>query len=85
MTTPQNQPITLGHQQIAESANAGLRLLNLETTLIPGTLRRQLDVLEVVLQQLTTGQAILANPQPPQVELPEDPLQPEPEKPEQEV
>lgn len=50
-----NQQINLTPEQMGGAISAGLRLLGLETTLIPGNMRKQLDVLEVVLTSLAQG------------------------------
>lgn len=56
-------------EQIRSAAAGGLSLLNRETTLIPGDLRRQINDLELMLRFLAAGQAVLANPPPERVEL----------------
>ena len=55
----QGPSIDLSVQQVVVAANAGLRLLGLETTLLPGNLRQQLAVLEVILQGISGGRLLL--------------------------
>lgn len=69
MTEAQNPQVpSITPQQVAEAAGAGVTFLNLDTTLIPGNLRRQLAVLEVVLQNVANGRAQVVTPQPLPVE-----------------
>jgi len=50
--------------QIVPAAQAGVELLNLRTTLLPGDLKSQLVVLESVLMGLSTGGLIVVpNPE----------------------
>ncbi len=64
MTTPQNQQntqtIDISPEKVAIIANATVRFLNLESTLMPGTYRQQLAVLEVYMSALASGQLTLA-------------------------
>ncbi len=62
MNAPQQQQASLTPQQIAQASGAGVQFLNLETTLIPGNIKQQLSVLEVVLQALATGNLQVAQP-----------------------
>ena len=59
MTKP-TQTIDISPERVAPIAQAGLRLLNLETTLVPGNLRAQIGVLEVYLSGLASNQLVLA-------------------------
>lgn len=61
-TPPVGDAINLSSQQVGQAAMSTLAFLRLETTLIPGNLRRQLDVLEVVLTGLVSGKLIVASP-----------------------
>ena len=63
------QTIDISPEKVAPIAAAGIRFLNLETTLLPGNLKQQLAVLEVFLAGLSTGELLLATPAPPPVEL----------------
>ena len=63
-----DQTVEISPQQQAMAAQAGIRFLNLETTLIPGNMRKQLDVLEVILGGLANGQLVLASANPDPVE-----------------
>ena len=56
------QTIDISPEKVGPIAAAGIRFLNLETTLIPGNLKQQLAVLEVFLTGLTQGELILATP-----------------------
>ena len=49
-------------QQIVDAAGAGLNFLDRDTTLVPGDLRKQLAVLEVVLQGVATGNLRVVTP-----------------------
>jgi len=62
------QTIDISPEKVAPIASAGIRFLSLETTLIPGNIKQQLAVLEVLLGGLSTGELILATPAPPPVE-----------------
>lgn len=46
-------------QQVAPSARAGIELLGLRTTLIPGDLKAQVVVLESILMMIGTGALIV--------------------------
>ena len=54
---PQN--VSLSAQQVEQAASAGVDLLGRETTLIPGNLREQLAVLEVILRGITSGTLVV--------------------------
>lgn len=54
--------VNLSSKQVGQAAMVTLTFLSLETTLIPGNLRRQLDVLEVVLTGLVSGKLVVASP-----------------------
>lgn len=56
-----NPPVEMTPQQVAQAAGAGLTLFSLDTTLIPGNLRQQVAVLEVVLQGVASGQAVVVS------------------------
>ena len=56
------QTIDISPPTVAAVAAAGVRFLNLETTLLPGNLKKQLAVLEVYLTGLSQGQLLLATP-----------------------
>ncbi len=60
--SPAPQPINMSAQQIQQAAVAGVELLGLKTTLLPGDLRRQLAVLEVVLQGVIGGHLVVVSP-----------------------
>ncbi len=60
--------IQISPQQIMASANAGVDLINRDSTLIPGSLRLQVNVLEVILQGLAQGRFILVSPPPVEVQ-----------------
>ena len=49
-------------EQILGAAQAGVQLLNLRSTLIPGDIKTQLAVLEVVLQNIIMGVLTVAPP-----------------------
>lgn len=77
MNQPQQQGIS--QQQVAEAAAAGLRLFDLDTTLVPGNLRKRIGVLELILQELATGRAVVGQPEQPKVQSPQGP-QPVPDE-----
>ena len=54
---------TISTQQIVQSAAAGVEFFNLDTTLIPGNMRKQVAVLEAVLQGVATGNLRVVSPQ----------------------
>lgn len=56
----QTQSIDISPQAVAPIAQAGIQLLNLSSTLVPGNLRAQIGVLEVYLSGLAGGQIVLA-------------------------
>ncbi len=56
------QTIDISPEKIGPIAAAGIRFLNLETTLLPGNLKQQLAVLEVLLSGLAAGELVLATP-----------------------
>ncbi len=56
------QTIDISPANVGPIAAAGIRFLNLETTLIPGNLKQQLAVLEVFLGGLSTAELVLATP-----------------------
>ncbi len=58
----QQAPIDISTQQIQQSAAAGVKFLSLETTLVPGNMRKQLAVLEVVLQGVVGGNLMVVSP-----------------------
>lgn len=64
----QPQVPTLSPQQVQEAAGAGIGFFNMKSTLIPGDIRRQIAVLEAVLQGIATGNLQVVSPQPVQVE-----------------
>ena len=63
-----NPPVQISPQQIMAAFNAGLNFLGLDTTLVPGNLRPQIAVLEVVLNSVLAGQMIVVSPPPVKVE-----------------
>ena len=62
--------INLNPQQTHGAALAGLDLINRDTTLIPGSIRGQISILGVILDNLARGTFILANPPKPEVQSP---------------
>ena len=62
------QTIDISPEKVAPIAAAGIRFLNLATTLHPGNLKQQLAVVEVFLAGLSSGELVLATPAPPPVE-----------------
>lgn len=52
--------MNISPQQVVQAANAGIQLLNAPSTMIPGPLRAQLGVLEVVLDGIRQGQLAVA-------------------------
>ncbi len=56
------QTIDISPESVKPIAAAGIRFLNMETTLIPGNIKQQLAVLEVFLGGLGTGELVLATP-----------------------
>ena len=46
----------------------GLQLLDLDTTLIPGNLRKQINVLAVILEGVASGNMAIVNPPKPEVQ-----------------
>ena len=59
---PEGQKINITDEQMVGAIQGGLKFLNLETTLIPGNLKKQLAVLEVVLVGLSQGAMVIASP-----------------------
>lgn len=59
---PLQQSPTISPDQIADAAAAGVEMLQLDTTLVPGNLRKRIGLLELILQQVARGHATLANP-----------------------
>jgi len=62
-TVAKPAPISMSAQQIQQAADAGIAWMGLETTLMPGNLRQQLAVLEVVLQGVVAGKLAVVSPQ----------------------
>ena len=62
------QKTDLTGQQVEGAARAGIDLLNRGSTLIPGDIKQQLAVLEVILQNIVMGAVIIAPAQKDQVE-----------------
>ena len=62
MSKQQEQGINITDEQMSGAIGAGIQFLNLETTLIPGNMRKQLAVLEVVLQGIGQGALVIASP-----------------------
>lgn len=60
--------VTLSPEQMREAARAGVKLLNAETTLIPGDLRHPLATLEIMLDGIALGKGTVVSPEPPKVE-----------------
>ena len=58
----EQQKVQISDEQMTGAIGAGLTLLNLDTTLIPGNMRKQLAVLEVVLIGLSQGAMVIASP-----------------------
>ena len=51
-------------RQVPEAAQAGVKLLGLDTTLIPGNIKAQVVVLESVLAAIATGSLVVVpNPE----------------------
>lgn len=63
---PQRPQISM--QQVREAAAAFLTLVERDTTLIPGSLRRNISLLEVLMRQVVSGETVLAGATPPRVE-----------------
>ena len=69
MNTEAPSTINLSSRQVAQASAAALSFFRMETTLIPGNIRRQLDVLEAVLTGLASGKLVVASPAQLAVEL----------------
>ncbi len=69
MNTEAPDTVNLSSQQVAQASAAALSFLRMKTTLVPGDIRRQLDVLEVVLTGLASGNLVVASPSQLAVEL----------------
>lgn len=78
------QTIDISPEKVGPIAAAGIRFLNLETTLLPGNLKQQLAVLEVLLSGLSRGELVLATPPraPVESDVKSDGADEEPAKPE---
>ena len=62
-TSQQPTPdVNISGMQLKAVANDTLAFLKLPTTLVPGNIRRQLDVLELVLTGLREGSLVVASP-----------------------
>lgn len=59
MSQPQQQQPGLHPQQVVDAARVGAEFFSLETTLVPGNIRRAINVLEVVLQNIGTGNFVV--------------------------
>ena len=59
----ESAPLTLSDQDILQAASGVLDLLSRETTLVPGSLRREVAVLDAVLRGLVTGQLLVVTAQ----------------------
>lgn len=71
MTNPQ---INLTAQDVQQAANAGLHLLSRDTTLVPGSIRRQVGVLEGILAAVLNGRLVLVSPD--QLAVESEPVEP---------
>jgi hypothetical protein len=60
---PQQQPVSMTAAQIQQAATAGVALFGRESTLIPGNMRQQVAVLEVILQGIVAGRLMVVTPQ----------------------
>ena len=69
MTTQAESGVNISADQVRQAAIGGLALLSRETTLIPGNLRQQVVVLELILRGLASGNLLVASPQQLAVEL----------------
>ena len=72
--TQKTHSIDISPAFVAPIAQSGLKLLSLETTLVPGNLRASLALLEAYLSGLVSGQLVLAP-------APETPVESGPTKP----
>ena len=61
--------VNISDKQVAQVSATALGFFRMETTLIPGNIRRQLDVLEAVLTGLASGKLVVASPAQLAVEL----------------
>jgi len=78
----QNQTVNIAPQQVSQAALTFLELLDLETTILPTKFRKQISVLEIILQNVATGAAVVVSPDKLQVQSkPEDPRKPPEERP----
>ena len=64
--------VNISDKQVAQVSATALGFFRMETTLIPGNIRRQLDVLEAVLTGLASGKLVVASPDQLAVELEPD-------------
>lgn len=62
--------MNIAPQQIVQAADAGFQLLNAPSTMVPGHMRAQLAVLEVILDNVRRGQMVVAPAPKAPVELP---------------
>jgi len=62
--------MNISPEMIPRSAAAGMELLQLRTTLVPGDLKDQIAVLQAVLMSITTGSMIVVQAPKSEVELP---------------
>ena len=60
-TQPTNV-VNISDKQVAQVSATALGFFRMETTLIPGNIRRQLDVLEAILTGLASGNLVVASP-----------------------
>lgn len=64
--------MNVSNQQIIGAASAGVRFINLESTLIPGNIRKQVSVLEMILTGVATGNLVVVSPDQLQVQSQSD-------------
>ena len=72
MSNQETQPtnvVNISDKQVAQISATALDFFRMKTTLIPGNIRRQLDVLEAVLTGLASGKLVVASPAQLAVEL----------------
>jgi hypothetical protein len=65
-----SQDVNISPDQIHGAARAGVNLLNRDSTLVPGSLRQQLAVLELILGNILNGRFMVVSSMPVEVELP---------------
>lgn len=73
MNEQQGQEIKLSAEQMRGAASAGLNLLDRDTTLTPGSMRMQINVLTMVLNGIASGNLVVVSPNQVAVESPDEP------------